>query len=70
MENIDSDYDFINSFNTQTFFIVLFIFLGLAYYLKGKLDIYLSRREKLRKMAESYERKRECRKGLAVRIFY
>lgn len=70
MDNIESDFDFINSINTQTFFIVLFILLALAYYFKGKLDVYLARREKLKKMAENYERKRECRKGLAVRIFY
>jgi len=56
-----------NPYTNYSFLVVgLLFFLMLILFLKKRVSLYLKKREKLKNMAEKYERKRESRSSLAV----
>lgn len=57
--------------NITTYLYFVFILLVmLIYYLTNKLRKYLHNRNELKSMAESYERKRECRNELKFHFYW
>ena len=64
----------LESFSTKTtsssilLLALLTFFLLILYYMKQKFSSYLRKRNKLKDLAEKYEKKREFRSGLAVKL--
>lgn len=56
--------------NTPLLLAILIFFLLTIFYLKSKLSNYLRKRNKLKDIAEKYEKKREYRSGLAVSKYF
>ena len=57
--------------NTKSYiFMIIGIFLILLFYLRKKFNIYWSRRNKLKAMAEEYERKRQSRSDLKFHYYW
>lgn len=63
------EFDFENLFSSnQTLFAIIVVISLLCYYLKKNVSIYLKRRDKLKSLAENYERRRKYREDLSVRF--
>jgi hypothetical protein len=61
---IELDLAYISGYS---FILTVFVLITmLLLFMKNKIKHYLLKREKLIKMSENYERKRECRNGLRV----